>query len=361
MDFLQYSLFILTGAIAIFGIAIKAKKEDNHGFWNNLTSGGITVLILSSALLVCNILLQYFKNEQQKTEKELLAQKGEKDSIIAANKNFKDSTTFSNKSILDSTRHYETLDSLRKQREVDSIILNRDSIHYEQTLKQLANQLTKQQQTLTDINAIMHPIFPLKFEMYITIPLETFRDNNLFVNKLIDSANKIYKLKYSKDNRISDFGLANKKKNYSDFIDSTDVIEQTIKTLVPNRIYFNLGSNDKGRHFGFILSPNRFQYSYNYSWQRKIVTIVLETDLEKTQISHNSIRSFEDVVKDSLLIGVEYKNFTSDYSIQEITFTCGENFYNRYYIPMIGIVPKIGFLKNIRYFSQIMPAARPLD
>lgn len=180
---LQYIPIIITALLGLLGLISKTKKDDKPGYFNKLTPFGIIVCFLLLSSFITAIWLQNNKdreNEAQKKEaknKALLDAINQKhqfeiDSIgregtINRLENQKD--LIEQQKLDDSARFKVTLSHLQNQNNLTLQQKFADSIRFNVTLSNFGEQLIRQDQTLFNIQKVIHPIKNVGFSYTIEI------------------------------------------------------------------------------------------------------------------------------------------------------------------------------------------------
>ncbi|MDO5970874.1 hypothetical protein Q4Q35_13760 [Flavivirga aquimarina] len=126
---------------------------------------GYIVLCLMVVSFVITFYSQREKDQLAHLEKEKLIEKSKKDSIKQRKKYQ-----------VDSLRHEITIKKLGEQRYRDSLQISNDSVRFDLTLKNFGKQLSKQNETLQNLEELQHPISPLKVRVILTVKLDSLSE-----------------------------------------------------------------------------------------------------------------------------------------------------------------------------------------
>lgn len=157
--------------IGLLGLISKTKKDDKPGYFNKLTPFGVIVFLLSSFIIA--ILLQKNKDIDSEVQK-----------AIAKNKALNDSITQQRRFEIDSIGREETINSLQNQKSLIEQEKLDDSIRFNVTMSKFGEQLIRQNQTLVNIQKVIHSFKNVAFEYTIEISEGKFLSFKKYIKRL---------------------------------------------------------------------------------------------------------------------------------------------------------------------------------
>ena len=330
--------------LGIFGILFKFKRDDKAGVFNTPTSLGLLAIILLIVVGTCNVSSQYQTYLKNKNVTDSVNNKAYIDSINNVTRFLKlgqyDDSIIHNQQLqsgADSIISSNTITGFEKQILLDSINKQNDSSRFTITLKKFGEELTSQNTALQSLNNVLHPIFPLTVMATLEINIDS-------MSKELNIAYTLKKLENSEDVRLGDaFLLFTKsmrdgnlmlvKHKYNKPLTVNDSLQSKINRLVPSYIYLRIlegtNTNDKPV-FTTLIDDQHMEYSYNYNFRSKILTLKVYSDIDTKDVSVNNITTFEQAKKDFLWVGFNNFKFKSEFRLISFNFYCGQTFYNNY-------------------------------
>lgn len=155
---LQYVPIIITALLGLLGLISKTKKDDKPGYFNKLTPFGVVVCLLLLSSFITAIWLQNNKDRENEVQKK-----------EAKNRALIESIKQKHQFELDSVGREATITGLEKQKSLIEQQKLDDSIRFNVNLSNFGAQLIRQNQTLINIQKIIHSFKNVSFEYTIEI------------------------------------------------------------------------------------------------------------------------------------------------------------------------------------------------
>lgn len=194
--------------LAVISLFFKTKKNDEDKLKDRLTIVGIAIVIFAIIGVIAGFQSQY------------------KDSIEADSK-------AKNDSMLQASRHELVIKNFQTQRTLDSTQIRTDSNRYYTTISKIDQELNKQGVALTNIDKIVHPIFPMQISFMIQIKFDDITDSfgrNYVKQKVYGQLRKAKQ----KNPRVSALTMDGK---------NSDTLDQILKYYLPQFFSIVLSSD----------------------------------------------------------------------------------------------------------------------
>lgn len=366
---MNYILIIITGIIALIVATMKTSDDKNVKHFLNLRTSGIIVFILSAASIVVSIINEYNENEEKADSKLAVHNKEIQDSL----KYIQDSLIFEKRFILDSLGHSKTLFDLQKQRDLDSIQLLRDSLHFLATLDKFGLQLKSQQRTLSDLNSVLNPLFPLRISCKVFIKCSEFDNwDSVKFSKLktqfenaskefFHNANAIGNLYFGPDRaNNSYFFIGHYKHKISYMTNSNSVsyfsdttitasFDRFITALTNIELRCTFANSKTNRKLSFNLRPFD-EVEYEYRKQSDSLSITLYNEIRPYNLTDYSLSNIN--TGDSLFVELN-DGISTPIKIKTMSIFCGYDYYNNYTIDNMYQYLNKSFALPIKYALKI--------
>jgi hypothetical protein len=318
---------VITMIIGIIGVLFKTKKDDKNGLLHRPTIFGFAVIAFLILITCFNIESQY---------NTFLISRIKTDSLN--NKAFRDSVNNRNEYLyqlaIDSVGHARTIKELKKQSYADSQKIKEDSFRYNVTLGKFGEQLSEQNQTLQNINKILHPLFPLKIDFEIKINSDDLTKDTALINMLFRKGNSEFRDAKKNKSRVDDIVLVGKQRKFSDTSAYSDSIEFYIRKFIPKSVSSIISAtsfDDEDRSM-LEFNINDINTDYNYSFDLKLRRLLIEvyTEIIPSYCTRIHIQSFEETKGSKMLIGIFTPRINTPFSITSFNFNCGSSFLSTY-------------------------------